>query len=140
MSPEQIATVRRSFALVEPLAAPAAAMFYDRLFERDPGLRALFKGDMTAQGLRLMAMISAAVQLLDEPETLNRQLGELGRRHTGYGVQPQHYEAVGGALLDTLATALGPAFGANERSAWASLYGHISREMQAPGAPHGPRS
>ena len=139
MQADDIQRVRSSFALVEPVAAHAAAMFYDRLFERDPGVKLLFRGDMAVQGERLMAMIAAAVRLLDDPEVLHRTLRDLGRRHTGYGVQPRHYDAVGGALLDTLATALGSAFDPATRSAWAALYTGISEVMQAgsvaPGAP-----
>jgi len=48
----------------------------------------------------------------------------------GYGVQAAHYEVVGGALLDTLAAALDPAFTPAHRLAWAALYGHVSRTMQ----------
>ena len=131
MKPEDIRHVRSSFALVKPVAPTAAAMFYDRLFEREPGVKALFRGDMVVQGERLMAMIGGAVQLLEQPEVLQAALRELGRRHAGYGVRPQQYDAVGGALLDTLAAALGSAFVAEVRGAWAALYGDISTAMQA---------
>ncbi len=131
MKPEDIQNVRSSFALVQPVAPQAAAMFYDRLFEREPGVKALFRGDMAQQGQRLMAMIGGAVQLLDQPAVLQGALHDLGQRHVGYGVQPRHYDAVGGALLDTLATALGSAFSAEVRGAWAALYADISTAMQA---------
>jgi len=48
--------VQTSFAQVEPIAEAAAELFYGRLFALDPSLRRLFKGDMTAQGRKLMAM------------------------------------------------------------------------------------
>jgi len=38
--------VQQSFARVEPIAETAAELFYGKLFELDPKLRALFKGDM----------------------------------------------------------------------------------------------
>lgn len=131
MKPEDIQSVRSSFALVQPVAPQAAAMFYDRLFEREPGVKALFRGDMVLQGERLMAMIGGAVKLLDQPAALNGALYGLGQRHSGYGVKPRHYDAVGGALLDTLAAALGSAFSADVRGAWADLYADISTAMQA---------
>ncbi|MEO6277575.1 globin domain-containing protein [Roseateles sp.] len=132
MNARDIALVRESHAWVAPVADQAAAQFYDRVFERAPSVATLFRGDMAQQGARLMAMIGAAVGLLDDMDKLNGVLVELGRRHVGYGVQPGHYEVVGGALLDTLAAALGPAFTADHRLAWAALYGHVSRTMQAP--------
>lgn len=130
MSPQNIQLVRQSFALVAPVARQAAAMFYDRVFEREPSAVALFQGDMAQQGERLMAIIAAAVAGLDDLPALERTLAELGRRHVGYGVRPAHYDMVGGALLDTLAAALGPGFTPAHRRAWARLYEHLSRCMQ----------
>lgn len=134
MTPQQRQLVQHSFALVAPIATQAAAIFYTRLFERDPGLRGLFRGDMAAQGERLMVMIGSAVQLLEHPSRLDATLQALGRRHAGYGVRPAHYDTVGAALLETLAIGLGEQFTPEVRAAWATLYGHISRTMQAAAA------
>ena len=51
--------VQRSFAKVEPTAEAVAELFYDKLFELDPGLRALFKTDLTQQGRKLMATLTS---------------------------------------------------------------------------------
>lgn len=134
MNAQDIALVRASHAWVAPVAAQAAAQFYDRVFERAPGVAVLFRGDMARQGERLMAMIGAAVALLDDMGALNSVLTDLGRRHLAYGVQAAHYDVVGGALLDTLAAALGPAYTPQHRLAWAALYEHVSRTMQGPQA------
>jgi hemoglobin-like flavoprotein len=131
MNPTQIDLVRRSFALVQPIAPQAAAIFYDRLFAADPALRALFRGDMAHQGERLMTMIGSALGLLDRPEALLPVLRTLGARHAGYGVRDAHYDSVGTALLGTLAEGLGDAFGAETEAAWTALYGVIARTMQA---------
>ena len=90
MTPDQIQRVRSSFALVLPIAEQAGALFYTNLFEADPSLRPLFKGDMAAQGARLTQMIGSAVALLDKPQTLPPVLRMLGARHAGYGVEPAH--------------------------------------------------
>src|SRR5262245_2973628 len=47
MTPEQVTYVQDSFAKVQPIAGQAADMFYDRLFEIAPEVRALFPGDLT---------------------------------------------------------------------------------------------
>ena len=73
--------------------------FYDRLFERDPSLRALFTGDMKEQGQALMAMIATAVGGLKRLDTIVPAVQELGIRHAGYGVTEDHYNTVGAALL-----------------------------------------
>jgi len=129
MNRQQIDLVRHSFALVQPIAAQAAALFYDELFAADPSLRTLFRGDMAHQGERLMTMIGSAVGLLDRPDTLGPVLRRLGARHSGYGVVDAHYATVGAALLRTLEQGLGAAFTPEVRAAWAALYDVVSRTM-----------
>lgn len=130
MNQQQIALVRQSFALVQPIATEAAALFYDKLFEADPSLRELFRGNMTHQGQRLMGMIGSALGLLDRPAALLPVLRSLGARHAGYQVRAEHYDTVGAALLKTLEQGLGHAFTPEARSAWVELYDVISRTMQ----------
>ena len=130
MNTQQADLVRSSFALVQPIAPQAAALFYANLFEADPALRGLFTGDMDQQGVRLMSMIGAAVGMLDRPATLLPVLRKLGARHAGYGVTDTHYGTVGAALLKTLDQGLGDAFTPDVREAWTVLYGVIASTMQ----------
>ena len=131
MSPEQIQLVRQSFARVAPIAAQAGAMFYTKLFARDPAISGLFtSSDMTVQARKLLEMIGNAVRLLDHPERLDPVLRALGKRHVEYGVQDAHYEAVGAALLETLADALGQDFTPATREAWTALYAHVGSTMR----------
>ena len=90
MTADQVQLVRSSFALVQPIAPTAASLFYANLFAADPSLRHLFKGDMAAQGAKLMQMIGAAVNLLEKPQALLPVLRQLGARHGGSGVMPSH--------------------------------------------------
>jgi hemoglobin-like flavoprotein len=135
MTPQQIAAVRTSFDLVEPIADQAAALFYDNLFAADPSLRALFRGDIGEQGKRLLQMIGGAVRLLDHPQRLLPALHALGARHAGYGVRDAHYATVGAALLQTLEQGLGDAFTPAVREAWAVMYEIVAREMQRAAQP-----
>jgi hemoglobin-like flavoprotein len=129
MTPVQIGHVRRSFALIEPIAPQAAALFYDNLFTADPQLRRLFQGNMSQQGERLMTMIGAAVDLLEEPDTLVPVLRKLGARHVNYGVRDAHYDTVGAALLKTLEQGLGAAYTDEVHAAWVALYRVVSATM-----------
>ena len=131
MTPRQISLVRESFADVRDNADAAAELFYAQLFERQPHLRALFADDLTAQRQSLMKMIGVAVGHLDRIDALLPALHDLGRRHVGYGVQDEHYEPVGAALLATLAKALGEQFSDEVRDAWSSAYGLLSSAMKA---------
>ena len=131
MTPEQIALVRSSFDKVVPISEQAAAIFYARLFELAPQVRALFKGDMTEQGRKLMAMLRTVVKVLDKPDVLVPAAERLAERHVGYGAQPAHYAVVGQALIDTLQTGLGDAFTAETKAAWLAAYGTLSSVMIA---------
>ena len=132
MHPGQIALVQQSFAKVAPIADTAAALFYRRLFELDPTLTKLFKGDMQAQGRRLMSMIAMAVKGLDDLDTLVPLVRKLGARHTGYGVKARDYDSVGAALLWTLEQGLKTDFTPEVRAAWTEVYGLLARTMQEP--------
>jgi len=66
MTPEKIMLVRSSWQQVLPIKEAAAKLFYDQLFELDPSLRSMFKGDMVEQGRKLMTIINTAVNSLDD--------------------------------------------------------------------------
>ena len=132
MTDDQIALIEASFRQVTPIAEPAAALFYRRLFELDPALRPMFaQTDLAAQGRKLMAAIGFVVANLRRPEAMLPAVRALGARHGGYGVQPAHYDTVGVALLDTLALGLGDGFTPATRDAWACAFGILARTMIA---------
>jgi hypothetical protein len=70
MIPKQIELVQVSFQMVQPIADKAARLFYDRLFEIDPALRPMFRGDIGEQGRELMQIIGVAVGSLRRMEQL----------------------------------------------------------------------
>jgi hemoglobin-like flavoprotein len=127
----QIELVQKTFAVVAPIADDAAALFYRRLFEIDPRLEPMFKGNMAEQRRKLMVMLSAAVKGLPRLDRLVPVLEDLGRRHAHYGVEDRHYETVGEALLWTLEKGLGPEFTPEVREAWTSVYGIVASTMKA---------
>ena len=122
--------VQESFALIAPIADDAAVLFYRRLFEIDPSLQGMFRGDMAEQRKKLMQMLTAAVKGLDRLDQLVPVVQELGRRHGRYGVVDSHYDAVGGALLWTLEMGLGAGFTPETREAWTTVYGLLATTMK----------
>ena len=130
MTPEQIKRVQDSFAKVRPIAGVAVDLFYGRLFEIAPQVRALFPADMAEQKQKLMAMLGLAVANLNHPETVVPALQDLGRKHVAYGTQAAHYAPVGEALLWTLEQGLGPDFTPEVREAWIETYALVARVMQ----------
>jgi hemoglobin-like flavoprotein len=123
MDTKTIDLVQASWAKVVPIKEVAGKLFYDNLFEADPSLRPLFKGDMEQQAAKLVLMINAAVNKLNDLGTLVPILQQLGQRHETYGVLPAHYATVGAALLKTLGQGLGGEFTDEVEQAWTDVYG-----------------
>jgi len=130
MTPEQIKSVQDSFSLVLPIADQAASIFYKKLFELDPSLEALFSGDMEEQGKKLMKMLGAAVNGLNNLEELTPVVQELGKRHVNYGVKDKDYDVVGGALLYTLETGLGEGYSEEVKDGWVTAYTLLATVMK----------
>jgi hemoglobin-like flavoprotein len=130
MTPEKIALVRSSWQQVLPIRDTAAQLFYGQLFELDPSLRGMFKGDMVEQGRKLMAMINTVVNSLDKLGPILETIEEMGRRHVAYGVTEAHYDTVGSALIWTLGQGLGEKFTPAVKNAWAEAYDTLASAMK----------
>lgn len=137
MTPEQVEAVQASFVRIAPAAEEAAALFYRKLFEDSPEVRALFKGDMQVQGRQLMTMLSTVVQGLHKPDIIIPAVRNLAARHMDYGVLPKHYAPVGAALVWTIGQALGDDFTPELQEAWIEAYGLLSGVMIEAGS-HAP--
>jgi hemoglobin-like flavoprotein len=122
--------VQESFAAVATIADDAAILFYQRLFELDPSLRPLFRGDMAEQRKKLMQMLTAAVKGLDRLDQLVPVVKDLARRHGGYGVVDKHYDTVAEALLWTLEMGLGRGFTPEVKEAWTAVYTLLATTMK----------
>ena len=144
MTPSQIDLVQRSWMQVFALRETAATMFYERLFELDPELRALFK-DPAAQATKLFDTLDAVVSSLTEPGALVRLGAALGVSPAGYGATgadrstPARYETLRNALIWTLQASLGRHVTAPAREAWDEAYRALADAMQAP-PPVAPRA
>src|ERR1700738_4118862 len=129
MTPEQITLVQESFAKVAPISETAAVLFYDRLFEIAPQVRAMFPADMTEQRKKLMAMLAAVVNGLANLDSILPAASALAKRHVAYGAKAEHYPVVGSALLWTLEKGLGDGWTPEVADAWAAAYGTLSGYM-----------
>jgi len=134
MKPEQITLIKSSWEKVKPIADTAAELFYGKLFELDPMLKPLFKGDMKEQGRKLMAMITTAVNSLDNLASIVPAVEDMGKRHVKYGVKDKDYDTVGTALIWTLQTGLGDAFTPPLKDAWVTTYTILATTMKTAAA------
>lgn len=131
MTPAERNLVRDSMASLQEYAEPVALLFYGKLFELDPSARRLFHHDLALQGRKLMDMLTAVIECIDDLQPMNERLAELGRKHAGYGVRPEQYETVTNALLWSIGQALGPDFDIATRNAWKAAIGAVCTRMLA---------
>ena len=129
MTPKQIENVMNTWDFVVLNTAEAGKIFYDRLFEIDPKLRSLFKGNMESQEQKLISMITFVVHKLNNLNEVVKDVKALGERHSNYKVLPEYYNTVGAALLWTLEQALGSKWNDEVREAWTKAYTILSSTM-----------
>jgi hemoglobin-like flavoprotein len=135
-SARTISLVQASWAKVMPISDAAATLFYERLFEMDPSVRALFKSDMREQKKKLMQTLTVAVDGLNNLDRLVPVLKDLGVRHAGYMVADHHYDLVGAALLWTLREGLGDEFTDEVEAGWKEIYTLVAGVMKSAAAEH----
>jgi nitric oxide dioxygenase len=129
MTPDQVKLVQQSFAKVAPISETAAVLFYDRLFEIAPQVKAMFPSDLTEQRKKLMATLAVVVNGLGNLESVLPAASALAKRHVGYGAKAEHYPVVGAALLWTLEKGLGDGWTPETAAAWTAAYGALSGYM-----------
>jgi hemoglobin-like flavoprotein len=129
MTPDQVKLVRQSFAKVAPISEVAATLFYDRLFEVAPSVKAMFPADLTEQRRKLMATLAVVVNGLGNLESVLPAASALATRHVAYGAKAEHYPVVGAALLWTLEKGLGEGWTPDVAQAWTAAYGTLSSFM-----------
>lgn len=77
-----------------------------------------------------MTMLSTVVDGLENLGDLVPTIEDLGRRHVGYGTAPEHYDAVGAALLWTLEQGLGDGWTPQAKDAWTTAYTTLATVMK----------
>ncbi|WP_199239304.1 globin domain-containing protein [Streptomyces sp. ICBB 8177] len=121
--------IRRTLALVEPVADRTTSYFYALLFLRHPELRDLFPVAMNVQRDRLFQALLDAAQAVDDPARLTDYLSRLGRGHRKYGTRPEHYPAVGECLIGALTKYASEIWNDEVEAAWVRAYTAISQIM-----------
>jgi methyl-accepting chemotaxis protein len=132
-----VEVLEQSFKAVSPKADALVSRFYERLFQKYPAVKPLFKdASMADQKKKLLASLVLVIQNLRKPDKLTEALQAMGARHVGYGALPAHYDAVGENLLAVLAEFAGPAWTPAVKQAWTEAYGAIKTIMLQGAARH----
>jgi hemoglobin-like flavoprotein len=130
MTSQQIDLVRQTWRPlrdVDPMLL--GDVFYRRLFMQYPQVRSLFKEPMEAQYRKFVDMLNVIVARIDRPAEVMPEIADMGHRHEGYGTLPEHYAAVGEALLWTLEQALGKQWTPHVQQAWKACYEELTQLM-----------
>jgi|SRR6516165_7070990 hemoglobin-like flavoprotein len=130
MTPREKQIVSESFPLIREMAIPVSLLFYGRLFDLDPSLRQLFKIDMKVQSKKLVAMLDAIVESIDDWERIVPVLRQLGQHHVAYGVKEQDYNTLCSALVWAFGQALQPGFDNEVRAAWTAVIRDVNQQMK----------
>jgi nitric oxide dioxygenase len=130
MTPEQLETVRSSYAMLGDARAMAAE-FYRRLFDAEPTARELFVQAPDVMAVKFAAELDAIVEAITSYETFAPRVHALGVRHVDYGVQTHHYVAVGEALIGALAVHLDEVWDSDLEAAWRRAYNLVAEMMMA---------
>ncbi|WP_042426432.1 globin domain-containing protein [Streptacidiphilus anmyonensis] len=129
LRPNEIALLRASRDLLNPLADEMAVYFYAILFQRHPEVRQLFPANLDVQRSRLLQGVLRMIDLADDPASLAPFCRRLGRDHRKFEVLRHHYPAVGAALLDTLARFADEAWTPRLADVWTRAYELVAQLM-----------
>lgn len=126
---EQAALLKDSLHTLRGRLEPASMSFYEALFRRAPGLRAMFRDDLAGQGMKFMSTLRMIVGAIDQPEGLATRYKELGQGHALMGVKAEHFAPMGDALIETLRLELGEDFTPTVEAAWRAAYAELSARI-----------
>ena len=119
-----------SFDLVAPRGEELIDEFYARLFQTAPAVVPLFAGtDMQRQNAMLLGTLVLLRKSLRDLDAIVPTLRKLGARHVAYGARPEHYAAVGAALIGAIAAIAGPAWLPAHETAWQQAYAIVAATM-----------
>lgn len=130
LTPEQIKCICSSWRRILPIKEKFAELFYVRLFELDPTLKALFRGKLDFQGAKLMTALNVVVNSIEDLKAVEAMLEAMGNRHIIYGVQATHYATMGATLLYALEKSLGDYFNDEIEDAWVIAFNEITTAMK----------
>jgi hemoglobin-like flavoprotein len=124
-----IAIVGSTFASLSGREGALADRAFLRLFAAHPGARRRLGRNLVRPKRHLVRLLTAIATRLDDFPTLERVLGEAGRRHARYGATPAHYAPAREAVLGALRDLLGSAWTPTVERAWSDALSAASGMM-----------
>lgn len=127
---DYVRLMESSFATISEQGHRFTERFYEKLFNRYPGVKPLFDGvSMRRQQEHLFSSLVMIIENLRRPEAVQAAVAAMGQRHLGYGVEPSHYYAVSSTLIETIREFLESDWTSRLEDAWTEGITAISRSM-----------
>jgi hemoglobin-like flavoprotein len=118
--------LKSTLGLLKPQSQEFADSFYQILFTDFPDVKFMFEQtDMKKQTDKLWQSLELMVENLHNPKFTDLLLKGLGATHVKYGVLPEHYPLVGGALIKAFKIHLGENWTTELEQAWLDAYSII---------------
>ncbi len=118
-----------SFNLLAPRGEELVDRFYGNLFAGHAEVRPMFPDNIADQRKKLLASLVLVVKNLRTPQKLVEPLKELGRRHAGYDVQPEHYPVVRSTLVGVMADMAGEQWSQQLTQDWNAAIDFVAKVM-----------
>lgn len=135
--PSPFAPAQRSISRLLDDPSDFATRFYANMFDLQPELERLFVNGTTAQGMMLTHMLRSVVSGLERRKHMTIGLQALGRKHAGYGVQPDHYATFRTAMLQTISGLLGGDLTPELEASWSATLDVVLTLMKQGGRAEG---
>lgn len=126
--------VRQSFTQVMSVGPDVTEYFYARLFATSPDARSLFPASMVAQREHVFAVLGQLLASVDNKQSCQETLGQLGRSHRRFGVTDRYYLPFLEALRETAEHFTGAGWTAATARSWQLASEFVAAGMKAAAA------
>lgn len=131
LSEDEIELLRDTLFYLQERKDLAASVFYENLFQIDPSLRPMFGEELTEQSNKALFAFGAIVAQIHDIDVCREMTRELAVRHVAYGVLPEHYASVGGAVIKTVEMVMDDAMTDEIARCWQNAYDAVAAVMIA---------
>lgn len=128
-NPEEVGSLRTSFARLIPRSDFLCDRLYAQLFDQHPSVSGLFPADLQEQRDKVTLLLATALDLLDDRDGFSSACRDCGARHRAYGAETAHFPIVGDLLIAELAKLAEPSLSPAEQAAWRVLVNKVTAEL-----------
>lgn len=129
LSQQTIDIVKSTVPVLEQHGKTITTVFYKNMFEAHPELLNIFNHANQSRGRQQTALsntVLAAAKYIDNLEAIVPVVVQIGEKHRGLNVRPEHYPIVGYHLLGAIKEVLGDAATPEIIGAWGEAYEAIA--------------